>query len=87
MWQDIVISIGAFLFIVIIIPQMIDSFRGIRFINPITAGLTTLVLIMFTVVYWTLSLYIASIIQSVNCLQWVVLFYLTARNNKKCDGE
>ena len=64
---------------------MIDSFKGTRFINPITAGLTTLVLIMFTVVYWTLSLYVASFIQFVNCLQWVVLFYLSARNNKKCE--
>lgn len=87
MWQDIVISIGAFLFIVIIIPQMIDSFRGVRFINPITAGLTTLVLIMFAIVYWTLNLFTASTIQFINCLQWIVLFYLTVKNTKKCDRE
>ena len=54
-WQDKVISIIGFLFGFMLIPMIIDSFKGMP-VNSISSGLTMTGLYIMAFTFWTLKL-------------------------------
>ena len=83
MWQDYVIAIVSLLFGVILLPQLIDTWRGKTTLNLYTASLTTIGLFIlagtfFTMQYWTS--FVADVISGVI---WFLLFVFSLKNMKK----
>lgn len=76
-WQDIVLSVGSWVFIVALIPSLVGKDKP-----PITTSLTTgIVLIVYTVVYFTLHLNLSMVSTAIMAVAWLTLgtqkIYLT----------
>ena len=73
-WQDIVISIANIVFLVALIPQIIDGFKKKKgLINPWASSLTILALFSLCVTYFSLDLIYSCGICFSNALLWIIL--------------
>lgn len=77
MWQDIVITSGSIIFALVLLPQLIECYRGAR-VNVWTATLTGTILGVYCVVYASLGMWIAAI--PITASVWLGIAYLSWRN-------
>lgn len=66
MWQDVVLTLGSFAFIVALIPTVLSDDKP----PAVTSVTTATVLIVFTAVYATLGLYLSTISSGVLSILW-----------------
>ena len=79
-WQDYVIAIVSFAFGFMILPQIIDSFRGKSYINLITSILTVSGLIVMGFTFATMSMWISATANISTCMMWTILMILSLKN-------
>ena len=82
MWQDYVIATVSLLFGVILIPQLIDTWRGKAVLNLYTAGLTTIGLFILAATFYTLSFWTSFIADMISGIIWFLLFIFSYKNRK-----
>lgn len=76
-WQDITIAVAGYMFGLIVIPQILDSYRQISYVNVWTAFLTVIGLIVLGISFLTLDLCIAATSNFFNCAMWSILLYFS----------
>ena len=86
-WQDIVISIVTFSFGVIVIPQVIDSFKGKSYINLITSILTVICISILGFTFATMNMWISTVANMLSCCMWVILTILSLKNYLRKKNE
>ncbi|MEK6826995.1 MAG: hypothetical protein AABX99_00745 [Nanoarchaeota archaeon] len=75
-WQDITIAIANGLFTFSLLSQVFSGFKrkkGVILLR--TAGLTSLGLYAISISFFTLSLYLSSVIAFINATLWIILFF------------
>ena len=82
MWQDYVIAIVSLLFGVILLPQLIDTWRGKTILNLYTASLTTVGLFILAGTFFTMSYWTSFIADVISGVIWFLLFLFSYRNIK-----
>jgi tellurite resistance protein TehA-like permease len=60
-WQDAVISVGSVVFTIALIPQLKDCIYNKAIVNVWSASMTSIILFIYCITYYTLSMYIAAI--------------------------
>ncbi len=80
MWQDLVLGIGAWIFLAAIIPSIIHPSAKAPFS---TSVLNTAVLATFSVTYWSLDLWGACASNTALTLGWAVLTMQRYRMNRR----
>jgi hypothetical protein len=83
LWQDIIIAVISIMFGFILLPQLKDVWNKKTILNEFTAALTTIGLFILAITFFTLNLYISVIAETFSGIIWLLLFILSARNNKK----
>jgi hypothetical protein len=83
MWQDIALSIFGLGFTVVLIPQLIDAFRGGIKMNCWTCALTTIGCFGVAIVDSTLALYYAAIVSTLTGIMWLLLLIYSIKNGKE----
>jgi hypothetical protein len=68
-WQDLIFTIGQFIFVIALIPTI----RGKDKPAFITSLITTIILFSFAATYLTLKLWGSAIFASLNATAWVIL--------------
>jgi uncharacterized membrane protein AbrB (regulator of aidB expression) len=79
-WQDMIISIVSFSFGFMIVPQIIDSFKGKSYINMVTAILTVVGLLILGFTFATMNMWISTTANMSTCLMWIILTILSLKN-------
>ena len=74
-WQDKVIMIVGFTFGFMLIPMIIDSFKGFT-VNVLSSFLTTIGLYIIAFCFFTLKLKLSFIAQLFTGTMWLILFIL-----------
>ena len=87
MWQDIVIAGVSFGFGFMLIPQVLDSMKGIGFVNTTTSGLTIVGIITFGVTFATLELWLSVAAEVVCVIMWIVIFMLGIKNKNATQNK
>jgi len=82
MWPDVVISIVSTCFGFMVIPQLIDSFKGKSFINVYTAFMTVFGLISIGIAYLAIELWISAVSTFFSCCMWCILFSLSFKDRR-----
>jgi hypothetical protein len=85
MWQDYVIAIVSLLFGVILLPQLIDTWRGKTILNLYTASLTTIGLFILAGTFFTLQFWTSFIADVISGVIWFLLFLFSLKNKRKSD--
>jgi len=80
MWQDLVISGVSFAFGFMIMPQVIDSFKGKSYLNLVTSILTVIGLIILGFTFITLDMWISASANFFTCIMWIMLLILSLKN-------
>jgi len=83
MWQDIALSIIGCLFTVMLVPQLMDAWRGKAIMNFWTCLVTGAGCIAVGVVDVTLHLQIASGVSVATGSMWLLLMYYSEKNREK----
>ena len=83
MWQDYVIAIVSLLFGVILLPQLIDTYRGKTILNLYTASFTTVGLFILSATFFTMQYWTSFIADVISGVIWFLLFVFSYRNTKK----
>jgi hypothetical protein len=83
MWQDYVIATVSLLFGVILMPLLIDTWRGKTILNLYTAGLTTVGLFILAATFFTMRYWTSFIADIISGFIWLLLFVFSIRNMKK----
>lgn len=83
MWQDYVIATVSLLFGVILMPLLIDTWRGKTILNLYTAGLTTVGLFILAATFFTMRYWTSFIADIISGVIWLLLFVFSIRNMKK----
>jgi len=86
-WQDLVISIVSFSFGGMIVPQIIDSFKGKSYINLVTAILTVIGLLILGFTFATMNMWISSTANMSTCIMWTILMILSFKNYLRKENE
>lgn len=74
-WQDIVITIATIIFSIALIPQVHYGFKHkIGTIKLATSGPTFAGLYVMSFTFWTLDLYLSTIINFTTATLWLLLF-------------
>ena len=79
-WQDILIAALGFLFSIMLIPQIKDSFNG-NYVNTTSSALTALGLVIMGVTFATLELWLTTISTLLNGAVWLLLFVLAMKGS------
>jgi len=79
-WQDYVIAIVSFAFGFMILPQIIDSYKGKSYINLVTASLTVSGLVVMGFTFSTMSMWISAGANVSTCFMWTLLLYFALKN-------
>jgi len=87
MWQDFVISGVSFAFGFMIMPQVIDSFKGKSYLNLVTALLTIVGLLILGFTFVTINMWSSAIANFFTCIMWVMLFSLSFKNYLRKKNE
>lgn len=82
MWQDIIIATVGFGFGFMLIPQLLDSIKGIGFVNTTTSGLTIVGIIVFGITFATLDLWLSVASEVVGAIMWTAIFILGVKNKR-----
>ena len=82
MWQDIVIAAVSFGFGFMLIPQLLDSIKGIGFVNTTTSGLTIVGIIIFGITFATLDLWLSVASEIICAIMWTAIFILGVKNKR-----
>ena len=85
MWQDYVIAIVSLLFGVILLPQLLDTWRGKTILNLYTASLTTIGLFILASTFFTLQFWTSFIADVISGVIWFLLFLFSLKNKRKSD--
>lgn len=80
MWQDLLISGVCFAFGFMLIPQLMDSFKGKSYINVYTAFMTIIAVVLLAIAFASLDMWFATISEIIAFVIWVVLFWLSLRS-------
>ena len=83
MWQDYVIAIVSLLFGVILLPQLVDTWRGKTSLNLYTASLTTVGLFILATTFFTLQFWTSFIADVLSGVIWFLLFIFSLKNIRK----
>jgi hypothetical protein len=83
MWQDYVIATVSLLFGVILLPQLMDTWRGKTILNLYTASLTTVGLFILAGTFFTMRYWTSFIADVLSGIIWFLLFVFSYRNMKK----
>jgi uncharacterized protein with PQ loop repeat len=84
MWQDIGLAITAVLFNIALVPQIIYGAKAKRkTIATSTAALTSIGMCFITCIYFTLELYITTVVQLIGTSLWTILFLQSIKYRKK----
>ena len=70
MWQDLIFSIGSWIFTIALIPSIISKDKP----NRITCFMTAIILVVFSYTYYTMGLLLGALSSFVTALCWVILF-------------
>lgn len=81
MWQDFVFSIGSILFAAFLIPMAIDAYKGYP-INKWTAGLTGLLLAVYSFTFSTLGLWYSAYTQVICAGMWILILGISIWKKK-----
>jgi hypothetical protein len=81
MWQDFYISIGTFIFAVLLIPQLRSSWRGYPASLTTSLG-TAMILYTFAYTFFTLELFFTSMVNIVTASAWFLIFYFSWKRAK-----
>jgi len=71
MWQDFVLTIGSIIFIIALIPSVLSKDKPALFTSIITSS----VLIVMAIVYFSLSLYFTAVTTFITGILWGVLAF------------
>ena len=82
MWQDIVIAAVSFGFGFMLIPQLLDSIKGIGFVNTTTSGLTIVGIITFGITFATMELWLSVGAEVICAIMWTAIFILGVKNKR-----
>jgi len=85
MWQDYVIAIVSLLFGVILLPQLLDTWRGKTTLNLYTASLTTIGLFILAGTFFTLEFWTSFIADVISGVIWFLLFLFSFQNKRKSN--
>jgi uncharacterized membrane protein len=85
MWQDYVIAIVSLLFGIILLPQLLDTWRGKTILNLYTASLTTIGLFILAGTFFTLEFWTSFIADVISGVIWFLLFLFSFQNKRKSD--
>lgn len=78
-WQDIVLTIGNFVFLIALFPTVFDNNKP-----PLSTSIPTgLCLLSFAIVYFSLNLWYSSIVVGLAGLTWSIIAYQRFKNNLK----
>ena len=83
MWQDHVIAIVSLLFGIILLPQLVDTWRGKTILNLYTASLTTVGLFILAGTFYTLRFWESFIADVLSGIIWFLLFFFSLKNKRK----
>jgi hypothetical protein len=83
MWQDYVIALVSILFGFILLPQLVDTWRGKTILNLYTASLTTIGLYILGITFFTLNMMVSVIAEFFSGTIWLLLFLFSVKNIKK----
>jgi len=83
MWQDYAIATVSLLFGVILLPQLMDTWRGKTILNLYTASLTTVGLFILAWTFFTMRYWTSFIADVLSGIIWFLLFVFSYRNMKK----
>jgi len=83
MWQDYVIATVSLLFGVILLPQLIDTWKGKTALNLYTASLTTVGLFILAGTFFTMKYWTSFAADVLSGIIWFLLFVFSLRNKKK----
>ncbi len=83
MWQDYVIAIVSVLFGFILLPQLMDTWRGKTILNLYTASLTTIGLFILAATFFTMGYWNSFIADVLSGIIWFLLFVFSVRNKRK----
>lgn len=70
-WQDLLLTLGQIIFTISLLPSILSKNKPAF----ITSMLTTVLLIIFALIYISLSLYLASMAISLTAVAWAILAY------------
>ena len=74
-WQDIVLSIVGIILTIALVPQVIEGFKRRKgYVTLTTSGPTFIGLYVTSIVFYTLSLFMTSILYSITGTLWLTLF-------------
>ena len=83
MWQDYVIATVSLLFGVILLPQLIDTWRGKTILNLYTASFTTIGLFILAGTFFTIQFWTSFIADVISGVIWFLLFLFSMKNKRK----
>lgn len=83
MWQDIALSIIGGLFTVMLIPQLVDAWRGKAIMNFWTCFVTGAGCIAIGFIDVTLNLPTAAVVSGATGVMWFLLMKYSEKNRKK----
>jgi uncharacterized protein with PQ loop repeat len=83
MWQDYVIATVSLLFGVILLPQLVDTWRGKTNLNLYTSSLTTIGLFILAATFFTMRYWTSFIADVISGIIWLLLFVFSIKNMKK----
>lgn len=83
MWQDYVIATVSLLFGVILLPQLIDTWRGKTILNLYTASFTTIGLFILAGTFFTIQFWTSFIADVISGVIWFFLFLFSIKNKRK----
>jgi len=83
MWQDSVIAIVSLLFGVILLPQLVDTWRGKTILNLYTASLTTIGLFILAGTFYTMRYWSSFAADIISGVIWLLLFLFSLKNKRK----
>lgn len=86
-WQDYVIAAIGFAFSFMILPQVIDSYRGKSFLNLITSSLTISALVVLGITFATMDMWISAGANISTGFMWILLLYFGLKNYRRKKHE
>ncbi len=78
-WQDIVIAVGQWLFVLALLPSIFSKDKPAL----LTSVMTGMILSAFSIAYWTIGLEISSFSTAVVSIEWFILAYQKYKQKQK----
>ena len=82
MWQDYIITIIVYTFVIVTIPLLIDVIKNKNSINLITSSVTSIGNYILAYIFATLNLWLSVISAILIATIWLLLFFFSIKNKK-----